>query len=99
VVVQVQHVGAPLIMPAEEDVPSMRGEIQAVMYVRPDVLAKREDAVVAFVKAVALAESFIRADRDRARTLLKQYTTRNSTTRRSICSANRISRYFLCNLG
>jgi NitT/TauT family transport system substrate-binding protein len=72
-VAQVQNVGTALIMPAEGDVPSMRGEIQGVIYVRPDVLAKREDAVVAFVKAVARAESFIRADRSRARTLLKQY--------------------------
>jgi ABC-type nitrate/sulfonate/bicarbonate transport system substrate-binding protein len=51
----------------------MRGEIQGVIRVRPDVLAKREDAVVAFVKATARAETFIRADRNRARTLLKQY--------------------------
>jgi NitT/TauT family transport system substrate-binding protein len=72
-VAQVQKVGAPLIMPAEGDVPSMRGEIQGVMYARPDVLEKREDAIVAFVKAIARAESFIRADRNRARTLLKQY--------------------------
>ena len=43
------------------------------MYVRPDMLAKREDAVVAFVKAIARAESFIRTDRDHARALLKQY--------------------------
>jgi NitT/TauT family transport system substrate-binding protein len=72
-VTQVQKIGSALIMPAEGDVPSMRGQVQGVMYVRPQMLAGREDAVVAFVKAIGRAQSFIHADRSRARALLKEY--------------------------
>ena len=38
--------GKGLIIPADGDVPSMRGQIQGVIYVKPDMLAKREGDVV-----------------------------------------------------
>jgi NitT/TauT family transport system substrate-binding protein len=70
---QTNNIGKPFIMPAEGDVPSMREQIQGVIYVKPDMLAKRGDAVVAFVRAIAKAEALLHRDQNLARTLLKQY--------------------------
>lgn len=70
---QTNNVGKPFIMPAEGDVPSMREQIQGVMYVKPDMLAKRGDTVVKFVHAIARAEALLHANTGLARTLLKQY--------------------------
>ncbi len=51
----------------------MRGEIQGVIYVKPDLLAKRQDAVVAFVHAIGRAEAYLHRNPAQARTLLKAY--------------------------
>jgi len=72
-VADTEKVGEALIMPALGDVPAMQGEVQAVMYGRPDILEKRQDAAVAFVRAIARAEAFIGANHAAARTLLEQY--------------------------
>jgi ABC-type nitrate/sulfonate/bicarbonate transport system substrate-binding protein len=66
-------VGKGFIEPAAGDVPAMRDQIQGVMYVKPDLLAKRQDAVAAYVHAIARAETAIHKDTGRARSLLKQY--------------------------
>jgi NitT/TauT family transport system substrate-binding protein len=70
---ETNDIGKPYIMPAEGDVPSMRGQIQGVIYVKPDMLAKRPDAVVKFVHAIARAETLLHSNPTLARTLLKQY--------------------------
>jgi ABC-type nitrate/sulfonate/bicarbonate transport system substrate-binding protein len=66
-------VGKAYIMPALGDVPSMRGEIQGVIYVKPDLLAKRQDAVVAFVHAIGRAEAYLHRNPAQARAMLKDY--------------------------
>jgi ABC-type nitrate/sulfonate/bicarbonate transport system substrate-binding protein len=73
-IAEAQNIGKPLIMPALGDVPTMRDQIQGVIYVKPDLLDKRGDAVVAFVHAVGKAEALIHRDSTRAKALLKQYT-------------------------
>lgn len=70
---ETNNIGKPFIMPAEGDVPSMREQIQGVIYVKPDLLAKRPDAVVKFVHAIARAEGLLHRNAGLARTLLKQY--------------------------
>jgi NitT/TauT family transport system substrate-binding protein len=70
---QTNNIGKPYIMPAEGDVPSMREQIQGVIYVKPDMLARRPDAVVAFVRAIARAERLLHRNMSLARTLLKRY--------------------------
>jgi NitT/TauT family transport system substrate-binding protein len=70
---QTNNIGKPYIMPAEGDVPSMREQIQGVIYVKPDMLSRRPDAVVAFVRAIARAERLLHRNTSLARTLLKQY--------------------------
>jgi ABC-type nitrate/sulfonate/bicarbonate transport system substrate-binding protein len=70
---QTNNIGKPFIMPAEGDVPSMREQIQGVIYVKPDLLARRPDAVIAFVHAIARAEGLLHRNPSLARTLLKQY--------------------------
>ena len=70
---QTNNIGKPYIMPAEGDVPSMREQIQGVIYVKPDMLTRRPDAVVAFVRAIARAERLLHRNTSLARTLLKQY--------------------------
>jgi NitT/TauT family transport system substrate-binding protein len=72
-VTEVQKAGQALIMPALGDVPAMQGQVHAIVYARPDVLEKRRDAAVAFVRAIARAEAFIGSNRAGARTLLEQY--------------------------
>ena len=67
------NIGRPFIMPAEGDVPAMRDQIQGVIYVKPDMLAKRPDAVIAFVHAIARAEAYLHRNQAAARALLKQY--------------------------
>jgi ABC-type nitrate/sulfonate/bicarbonate transport system substrate-binding protein len=66
-------VGKGYIEPAEGDVPAMREQIQGVIYAKPDLIAKRGDAVVAFVHAIGKAEAYLRRNQAAARTLLKQY--------------------------
>jgi ABC-type nitrate/sulfonate/bicarbonate transport system substrate-binding protein len=51
----------------------MREQIQGVIYVKPDMLSRRPDAVVAFVRAIARAERLLHRNTSLARTLLKQY--------------------------
>lgn len=70
---QSQKVGAPLIMPALGDVPSMQDQIQGVIYVKPETLNGRTDAVMAFVHAIAQAEALIHRDRTKARNYVKAY--------------------------
>ena len=70
---QTNNIGKPYIMPAEGDVPSMREQIQGVIYVKPDMLTRRPDAVVGFVRAIARAERLLHRNTSLARTLLKQY--------------------------
>jgi ABC-type nitrate/sulfonate/bicarbonate transport system substrate-binding protein len=60
-------------MPALGDVPTMREQIQSVIYAKPDVIAKRNDMVVAFVHAVGRAEAYLHRNAAQARTLLKAY--------------------------
>lgn len=72
-IAETENIGEPLIAPALGDVPAMRGEVQAVIYVREDTLAKKEDEVVAFVRAIGRAESLIKKDSAQARTMLKAY--------------------------
>lgn len=72
-IVEAENVGAGFIEPAEGDVPAMRGQVQGVVYVRPDVLGRREPDAVAFVRAIARAEALIRAEPQRMRGSLKQY--------------------------
>jgi ABC-type nitrate/sulfonate/bicarbonate transport system substrate-binding protein len=43
------------------------------MYVKPDLLAKRQDAVVAFVHAVGRAEAYLHRNQGQARAMLKDY--------------------------
>jgi NitT/TauT family transport system substrate-binding protein len=66
-------VGKAYIMPALGDVPTMREQIQSVIYAKPDVLAKRNDMVVAFVHAVGRAEAYLHRNVGHARTMLKAY--------------------------
>jgi ABC-type nitrate/sulfonate/bicarbonate transport system substrate-binding protein len=70
---ETNNIGKAFIMPAEGDVPSMREQIQGVIYVKPDMLTKRPDAVVKFVHAISRAEALLHANTGLARTLLKQY--------------------------
>jgi ABC-type nitrate/sulfonate/bicarbonate transport system substrate-binding protein len=70
---QTNNIGKPFIMPAEGDVPSMREQIQGVIYVKPDVLDKRGDMVVKFVHAIGKAEALLHRNTGLARSLLKEY--------------------------
>jgi len=70
---ETNNIGKPFIMPAEGDVPSMREQIQGVIYVKPDLLAKRGDMVVKFVHAIARAEALCHRNTTLARSMLKEY--------------------------
>jgi ABC-type nitrate/sulfonate/bicarbonate transport system substrate-binding protein len=65
-------VGKGFIEPAAGDVPAMTDQIQGVIYVKPDVLAKRQDAVTAYVHAIGRAQAAIHKNPNQARALLKQ---------------------------
>jgi NitT/TauT family transport system substrate-binding protein len=77
-IAETQNVGKALIVPAAGDVPAMKSQVQGVIYTRDDVLTRREPDTVAFVHAIARAESVIRADPTRMRGLLKQYNANMS---------------------
>jgi ABC-type nitrate/sulfonate/bicarbonate transport system substrate-binding protein len=66
-------VGKGYIMPALGDVPAMRGQIQGVIYAKPETIAKRQAAVVAFVHAVGRAEAFLHRNQAQARAMLREY--------------------------
>ena len=51
----------------------MRDEVQAVIYAKPDALAKRQDAMVAYVHAIGRAEAYLHKNTGEARALLKEY--------------------------
>ena len=72
-IAEVTGVGKAYIVPALGDVPSMREQLQGVIYAKPDVIAKRTDAVVAFVHAIGRAEAYLHRNTGRARPLLKAY--------------------------
>lgn len=70
---EANNIGKGFIVPAAGDVPSMREQIQGVIYAKPDLLAKRNDAIVAYVHAIARAETYIHQNTNKARGLLKEY--------------------------
>jgi len=72
-IAEANNVGKGFIVPAAGDVPSMRNQVQGVIYAKPDVIAKRQDAVVAYVRAIGRAEAYIRQNPAQARNLLKAY--------------------------
>jgi ABC-type nitrate/sulfonate/bicarbonate transport system substrate-binding protein len=72
-IAEASGVGKAYIMPALGDVPTMRGEIQGVIYVKPDLLAKRAGAVVAFVHAIGRAEAYLHRNAAQASALLRAY--------------------------
>jgi ABC-type nitrate/sulfonate/bicarbonate transport system substrate-binding protein len=72
-IAQAKGVGKPYIMPADGDVPSMTGQLHGCMYARPDVIAKKTDAIVAFVKAIGRAEALLHHDAAKRDALVRQY--------------------------
>ncbi len=72
-IAEANNIGKAFIVPAAGDVPSMRDQVQGVIYAKPDVIAKRQDAVVAYVHAIARAETYLHQNTNQARGLLKQY--------------------------
>jgi NitT/TauT family transport system substrate-binding protein len=71
-IAEANNIGKAFIVPAS-DVPSMRDEVQAVIYAKPDALAKRQDAMVAYVHAIGRAEAYLHKNTGEARALLKEY--------------------------
>lgn len=72
-IAEANNIGKALIVPAAGDVPSMRDQIQGVIYAKPDLIAKRQDAVVAYVRAIGRAEAYLHQNAGQARGLLKDY--------------------------
>jgi len=72
-IAEANNVGKGFIMPAEGDVPSMRDQVQGVIYAKPEAIAQRQDAIVAYVHAIGRAEAFLHQNTGQARSLLKQY--------------------------
>jgi ABC-type nitrate/sulfonate/bicarbonate transport system substrate-binding protein len=72
-IVEAQNVGKALIVPALGDVPAMRGQVQGVIYARPDVIGRRDADLVGFIRAIGRAEALIRQDPTRMRAALRQY--------------------------
>lgn len=72
-IAEANNVGKAFIVPAAGDVPSMREQVQGVMYAKPDAIAKRQDAIVAYVRAIGRAEAFLHKNPRRAPALLQQY--------------------------
>jgi ABC-type nitrate/sulfonate/bicarbonate transport system substrate-binding protein len=72
-IAEANNVGKGFIVPAAGDVPSMRDQIQGVISAKPDLIAKRQDAVVAYVHAIGRAEAYLHANANQARGLLKDY--------------------------
>lgn len=72
-IAEANNVGKAFIVPAAGDVPSMRDQIQGVIYAKPDLIAKRQDAVVAYVHAIGRAEAYLHQNANQARGLLKEY--------------------------
>jgi ABC-type nitrate/sulfonate/bicarbonate transport system substrate-binding protein len=71
-IAEANNIGKGFIVPAS-DVPSMRDEVQAVIYAKPDALAKRQDAMIAYVRAIGRAEAYLHKNTGEARALLKEY--------------------------
>ena len=72
-IAETNNVGKGFIEPAEGDVPSMREQIQGVIYAKPDLIAKRQAAVIAYVHAIGRTEAYLHRNALKARELLKQY--------------------------
>ncbi len=72
-VAETQNIGHALVMPAEGDVPAMRGELHGVMYARPETIDKRADALAAFVRAIGRAQHFIHGNKPAARDFFTKY--------------------------
>jgi NitT/TauT family transport system substrate-binding protein len=72
-IAETNNVGKGFIEPAEGDVPSMRDQIQGVIYAKPDLIAKRQPALIAYVHAIARTEAYLHRNAGHARELLKQY--------------------------
>ncbi len=72
-IAETNNIGKGFIEPALGDVPSMRQQIQGVIYAKPEVIAKRQSALIAYVHAIGRTEAYLHRNRAKARELLKQY--------------------------
>jgi NitT/TauT family transport system substrate-binding protein len=70
---EAQGIGDILISPGRGDIPGLRGDIHGVFYTRQSTINTRSKAVLAFIRAVTQAETYIQQNPSQARTLLNNY--------------------------
>jgi len=71
----VTGVGDIFISPTAGDVPQMNGQAHGVIYTQQSVLQSKTPAIVAFVKAIAKAEAYIRGASPDVEPLMEKYLT------------------------
>jgi NitT/TauT family transport system substrate-binding protein len=72
-IAEANNVGKGFIVPAGGDVPSMRQQVQGVIYAKPDAIARRGEAIVAYVHAIGRAEAYLHQHPKQIPALLKEY--------------------------
>ncbi len=72
-IAEAQGFGAILISPGRGDVPAMQGQLFELAFTKQQVIDSKPQAVQAFIRALAQADTFIQNHPDQALTLLEQY--------------------------
>jgi NitT/TauT family transport system substrate-binding protein len=70
---ETQGIGTILISPDRGDIPSMQGELHGVFYTRQNVIKAKSQAIQAFIRAIAQAETYIHSNPEQSLALLTTY--------------------------
>ncbi len=70
---EAEGIGETLISPARGDIPTMKGEVQGVVFTTQDEIDKKQPAVEGFIRGYAQACTTIAKDADRSRDLLREF--------------------------
>ena len=70
---ETQGIGSVLIQPTRGDVPGMSGQTHGVVFTTQEVLDAKPEALQAFIRGIARAETLIRENPERAKELMGSY--------------------------
>ncbi|QBD83795.1 ABC transporter substrate-binding protein [Ktedonosporobacter rubrisoli] len=84
---EAEGIGTILISPIRGDVPALANDVHGAFYTKQSVIDNKKQAVQAFIRAIAQAESYIHEQQDKALVLMQKYLKLNQATTKAVFTA------------
>lgn len=85
---EAEGTGNIYISPVRGDIPSLTGDVHGLIYARQSTIDSKPQAIAAYIRAVAQAETFIQNNPDQAKVLLKSYLGYSADIANAVYLAN-----------